>query len=384
MPVKSLYSALKMVTPLHRGVRAIKQRITGRKANFWVINGQERESGQALKLFFSGQLENRNYITHLAFGDIHSMSGKSSMQSKKIFRHAVSRRNHCDLAVIQTETLPSADQTANDWFAVPCWVGGEKNLQDAVELARRSDHIKSDIRRIRKNKLDYRVTRDPEEFDRFYHTMYLPYIQNNYGDRAMLMSYESMKAAQNQCELFLVTQGDNDIAGGILVYDDTDRVRGWSLGVKDGDFAWVKAGALAAFEYLQTGYLFEKGYKRLHRGASRPFLYDGALSFKKNRGMKLTDHKPHWFVIIPLKYTAAVRSFLINNPFIYQDESRLKGAVFLDKRINAESGMAKLFRDTYVTGLDQLNLYCINDGNSEESGIHHCGALDSSGKLHVL
>lgn len=382
MLVKNVRNYLKHITPLHNGVRGLKSFIARYRENFWIIEGQELTSQQPFKLFFSGQRENKNYIAQLIFGDSYTETESSRTWKHKLLRHARARNTGYDVAVIQTDRIPPPAALGPNGFAVPCWVGGEKNLHEAAEFARHSDHIKSDVRRIRKNHLGYRVTRDPAEFDRFYHTMYLPYIKQVYDECALLMSYEEMQAAIDQCELFLITQDDQDIAGGILVYDASDRVRGWSLGVKDGDFRWVKAGALAAFEHLQTGYLHDKGYHRLHRGASRPFLNDGALSFKKNRGMAITGRKPRWFIIIPLLNSASTRSFLLNNPFIYEEEEILKGAVFMNSELTPEDSVSRLFRDKYVAGLDGLSLFCLDSGQQSGISVRSCGSIDASGILH--
>lgn len=147
--------------------------------------------------------------------------------------------------------------------------------------------------------------------------MYLPYVKKTFGDSAFLMPYEEMQEAIPRCELFLITQDGKDIAGGIHVYDETKRVRAWSIGVRDGNRNWVKAGALAALEYFETVYLHDQGYTQIHRGASRPFLNDGVLRFKLKRGMTITDNSALSFFIIPLRCSDGVRSFFENNPFIY-------------------------------------------------------------------
>lgn len=381
---KYAYSHLKRITPLRKAVRNLRSNLAQRRENFWIVEGQERSSQQPLTLFFSGQREDKNYLAQLIFGDSHTETESSRIWKHKLLKQALARNTGYDVAVIQTDRIPSSAALGKTGFAVPCWVGGEKNLDEAAGFARHSDHIKSDVRRIRKNRLGYRVTQDPAEFDRFYHTMYLPYIKQVYNDRALLMSYEEMQAAINHCELFLITQDGQDIAGGILVYDDSDRVRGWSLGVKDGDFSWVKAGALAAFEHLQTGYLSDKGYHRLHRGASRSFLNDGALSFKKNRGMAITGRKPRWFLIIPLLNSTATRSFLYNNPFIYEEQAILKGAVFINSEVLSENDASRLFREKYVAGLDGLTLFCLNMEQESELSIYNCGSIDRSGILHPM
>jgi hypothetical protein len=195
------------------------------------------------------------------------------------------------------------------------------------------------------------------------------------------MTYEDMQAAIPNCELFLVTQDGQDIAGGILVYDGSDKVRAWSLGVKDGDDCWVRAGALVAFEHLQTEYLLEKGFSRVHRGASRPFLNDGALSFKKKRGMEITDNTRQRFIIMPLHDRPGVRALLQQNPFIYEDEGKLKGAIFVSGEIAPEDAV-RLHHDWYIPGLDGLTLFYLGESHGQDLSISTSGWIDDTGVLN--
>jgi hypothetical protein len=327
-----------------------------------------------------GQRITRNYISEVFFEG--SEIEKKHARTWKIRRlqRALNANGGHDLAIVQLDGPQPVTNSGAALFQVPCWVGGERDLQECSKLARHSEHIKSDIRRIRKNRLSYRVTSEPAEFDRFYHSMYLPYIQRVFGNHAFLMSYQAMQDAIPDSELFLVTQDDEDIAGGILVYDGSDRVRGWSLGVRDGDDRWVKAGALAAFDHLQTGYLLEKGFSRLHRGGSRPFLNDGSLRFKKNRGMVITSHTQRGFIILPLRNTPGVHALLQHNPFIYVDAGKLKGAIFIPGEV-AEEDAAHLYHDWYVPGLDGLTLFCLDNGHDHELTVRACGWIDRSGTL---
>jgi hypothetical protein len=142
---------------------------------------------------------------------------------------------------------------------VPCWIGGMQDLRVVHWLAEYSRDVETDLKRIRRNRLDYRVTTDPAEFDRFYRTMYVPYITRTFGDHAFLMQYEELQAALSNCELLLRTQDGQDIAGGIIIYEH-GRPRGWSVGVKDGDSRWVKAVGLSAIHYLRARYLRSRGF----------------------------------------------------------------------------------------------------------------------------
>ncbi len=351
---------LKSIKPLRVAVRAIKEPIASRLQDVWLLAGKERSSGQPLSLMFAGRQDSRNYIAAQVYGDSWSTLEHTRMWKRRLLERARCANGGHDLAVLQLEPgrLPHGNGAAT--FQIPCWVGGEKDLVAAEEFARRSAHIKSDIRRIRKNRLDYRVTREAEEFHRFYHSMYLPHVQRVFGDRAFVMSYQDMQAAIAHCELFLVTQGGEDIAGGILVYDGSDCVQGWSLGVKDGDDRWVRAGALAAFECLQTGYLVQKGFRTLGRGASRAFLNDGALRFKKNRGMVITGYNGQSFTLVASRPQAGVWAFLQHNPFVYVQAGKLKGALFMTGEPSA-AATAHMFHEWYVPGLECLTLFCLDE-----------------------
>lgn len=212
--------------------------------------------------------------------------------------------------------------------------------------------------------------------------MYLPYIKNIYGDRAFLMSYEAMCQAIPQSELFLVTQDGEDICGDILVYEGSDQVRGWSWSVKDGDRHWVKLGAFAACEYLRTMYLYDKGFTRLKMGASRPFLNDGVLCFKKKRGMSIAERTPYWFMLGPLRNDDAVRGFFYHNPFIHEDHEGLKAAAFLDENTLSDEDAAALFKRLYIKGLPGLDLFRFRAEGAQEIAVEACGRLDDTGSLH--
>jgi hypothetical protein len=380
MPL-AIRSTLKSIKPLHTTVQVLRHRIRRLRVNAWLLEGRERTSGQPLSILFMGARDSRNYISSVYFGETWTEKGHSRVLKSRRLQHALDANGVHDLAVVQIDEPGPITAAGATLFQVPCWVRGEKDIHGSLEYARRSKHIKSDIRRIRKNRLGYRVTSEPGEFDCFYHNMYLPYVRKVFGDHVFLMQYEAMKAAIPHCELFLVTQDGQDIAGGILVYDGSDKVRGWSLGVKDGDDCWVRAGALAAFEQLQTEYLLEKGFSRLHRGGSRPFLNDGALCFKKNRGMKITDRTGQQFIIAPLSDCPAVRTVLQENPFIYEDEGLLKGAIFVSGEVSTEDA-ARLYHDWYIAGLEGLSLFSLGETRDQAMSIRTCGWIDALGVLN--
>jgi hypothetical protein len=310
---------------------------------------------------FAGQLESKNYIAHLAFTEA---PRESVLGHHWIWR--VLPRNDgtdsVDLRIVELE--PRERRKFRDRFGVciPCWVGGEIDLPAAVARIRQSKNAKEDLRRIRHDQIEYEVTRSNQAFEHFYTNMYKPYIKTVYGDRAFSMSHAEMMRMRDRSELFIVKMKGEAVAGLIIVYEN-GRPRAWSLGVKDGNRAYVRAGALRALDYLLVFYLAGKGHVTVHMGASRPFLKDGVLRHKRRNGLRLTDHTSRSYALRPAQRSRAAEAFLKNNPFIAleQDES-LRGMVFLDdESASSRPKLEQLIAEYEIPGLSGFDFRAAAD-----------------------
>ena len=243
-----------------------------------MLEGAERHSGQPLRILFAGQLENKNYIAQLAFAERAADQALGRRWLWALLPPVGKRESDgVDLRIIELDERQRRRLRERFQFFVPIWIGGEVDLPSRIARLQHSKNAKEDLRRMRKNETTSEVTRDPKAFEYFYSNMYSPYIKNRYGDHAFSMSHEEMAGMYGNSDLFFVKVRGERVAGQILLYEN-DRVRAWSIGVKDGDRSYVKAGAIKALDYLLFSYLAERGYKVLHMGASRPFLLDGALA----------------------------------------------------------------------------------------------------------
>jgi hypothetical protein len=339
----------------------------------------------SLTVFFAGQLESKNYIAHQVFGDTWNETPPRRVRRRSLLRRAQSSRGEHALAIFETDDPARVLARQPSALLVPCWIGGMQDLRVVHWLAEYSRDVETDLKRIRRNRLDYRVTTDPAEFDRFYRTMYIPYITRTFGDHAFLMQYEELQAALLNCELLLITQDGQDIAGSIIIYEH-GRPRAWSIGVKDGDSRWVKAGGLSAIQYLRARYLRSRGFVQLHQGASRPFLNDGALRFKRKLGMALVDRAPNWFAFLVRRDSVGAREFFCHNPVVYERNGKLNGALFRDSSsLPTEAEVKGLFREYYMLGLAELTLFCFDPNGSKSGGLvlQPVAQIDSAGVLHA-
>ena len=296
-----MHRLLRAITPLRTTVRFVRKHRARYRPQAWRLEGRERTSGTPLVIVFAGQLENKNYIAHLAFTD---SPVEQSLGRRWLWTLLPPERKResdgVDLRIIELYENQRHWLEACFQFFVPVWIGGVQDLQSAVARLHRSRNAKNDLRQMRKNETTFEVTKNREEFEYFYSNMYLPYIKNRYGTHAFSMSHEEMRGKLGCSELIFVKVRGERVAGRILLYEN-DSVRAWSMGVKDGDSAYVKAGAIKAMDYFTYQYLAERGYKVLHLGGSRPFLLDGVLRYKRRHRVRLIDHTKRYF---SLRFTA--------------------------------------------------------------------------------
>ncbi len=377
-----MYSHLNKNILLSNGLRILRRSISRQFVKFSILEGREHNSQQPISVLYAGNKLNKNYFEKLIFGESCAKTKKIRIWKNRSLQYISDAKSNHDLSIIMSYEIPETTNHEANMYQVPNWVGGELDLLNQAKTKQHREKIRDDKRRVLKNRFNYRVTRDPKEFDHFYNTMHKPYITRVFNDHAYIMTYDEMNHALPKCELFYVTQNDQDIAGIIIVYDGNNRVRAWSLGVKDGDNRWVRDGAIVALVHLQKNYLLEKGYSRLHLGAVRPFLGDGALCFKKKRGLELVDHTTESFSIKPLHNCAGVRGFLQNNPFIYLEEEVLKGAIFIpgDKTLLTKD-IKQLYHDWYLPGLECLELFDLKAEHRDDHKPRSFGYIDKSGVL---
>jgi hypothetical protein len=359
---------LKRIAPLRSAVNFVRDLLARYRPHAWRLEGHERNSGIPLTVMFAGQLESKNYIAHLAFAG----APRESVLGRRWIWRVLPRRHvtdSVDLRIIEVE--PRERRTFSDRYRVciPCWVGGEISLAAAVAHIRQSKNAKEDLRRIRRDQIEYEVTRSDEALERFYANMYLPYIENVYGDCAFSMSHVEMMRMRDRSELFLVKMNGEAVAGLIILYEN-GRPRAWSLGVKDGNRAYVRSGALRALDYLLVFYLAGRGHATVHMGASRPFLKDGVLRHKRRIGLRLMDHTSRSYALQPAHGSRAAEAFLKSNPFIgFGKDESLRGMVFLDdESVSSPPQLQRLIAEYEIPGL---------------SGFEFCAAADMKSVVFI-
>jgi hypothetical protein len=307
------------------------------------VSGIEQHSGEPLVALCAGQLETKNYLVELLFGQAGSESHRREWVWKVRGKSAAERHRDHAITFIDTDRTPRRRSESDRIFWLRGWVRTELDLARAEERIRRSDGIKSDVRKINQHGLYYDTTTDARAFERFYWDMYQSYAKHSFGGKAIYMSFEQMQTGLDKAELLQVKKGDQAIAGMIVLYPEHGLPYWWVLGVRDGDRGLIREGAQAAIYLFGIARLREKGYKRALLGGVRPFLADGVLQYKRKWGARLIagdDGDPRWIMVSVARPTRAVREFLTASPLVGEDEHGLVGHLFAngvvpdeDKRI---------------------------------------------------
>jgi hypothetical protein len=225
-----------------------------------------------------------------------------------------------------------------------------------------SSNLRRWLRKIQANKLRYEVTRDPVRIHDFYHSMYLPYVSQRYGEEGHAMPLTRLKNNMHRLELLLVSQGPTCIAGTLLFYDKEGGVANWMSGKKEGDPAYLRTGAGYANYYYSILYLAENGFKKLKCGWSRSFLDDGVLQYKKSWGLRLVDTYGSGSLVIALNDSPQTRAFFASNPLIGVTDDKLTGMLFMPPGdVPSEPALIKLHRKYYITGMGRLRVLTSGD-----------------------
>jgi len=327
------------------------------RVEFWILRGNEIVSKQKLDILYAGAEKNRHFLTMLAFDSSFTEEyiGKTWLWNiPKIIKEKV----HNDSVVI-AEVPKTFRKLFNkrNYLYIPSWVNGEVDAFSPIK----NDSLQTDLRRIKKNKLSFEVTNELNQFHNFYYNMHLPYIAEAFGNRAFISSYDFMKSEFGKHGLYndlLLIKKEEEYIAGILMGYSKKGIYLHPLGIKDGNFDYVKDGAIGALFYFPRVYSKENGYRKVNFGSSRAFLNDGVFQFKKKRGMKIIGTSSMVFVLKPLSTSAGVKGFFLNNPFLYMDEMGFNGAVFIDNdRPLSKGDFEKIYKDYYLPGMSKLFIY---------------------------
>jgi hypothetical protein len=342
-------------------LRAVSSRPKLRR-NAWRLEGTEASSGKPLSVLCAASGQTRHYLAQLLFGEDVREIDLGPLWLWNLYRAGWARKQGYAFIAIQADPALRRFLKEDAWFFIPLWLIGTVALPIPDALLKRGS-IRSELRAIRKGGLQGRVTREPACFDDFYHNMYVPHVTRAHGSSVYVSPYDTMRARLADSDLVLIHDGERDIAGMMVLYEQ-DRPRLWSAGVRDGDRDYLQKGALAAVYHFCFQYLAAKHFSSVSLGLSRAFLNDGILRYKHKWAQRLVGTVPDRIAWKVIAETPASKSFLQNNPFIFEKSGKLYGAVFLADQDPVTTDHAERLKKQYFhDGLATLILFGPHPGD---------------------
>jgi len=318
-----------------------------------VLHGTAPDSGRPLAFAYAGTEENAlEYWGRMALAPGSGRKPLGRCLFWRIPRRIQKAWPECDFLLTEHTAPMLSSLSRKPGFRIPFWVNMEvplPNLHRKEWKRQRKDLA----RRIRKNGLDYEISKDPEVFQDFLWNMHMPFITQRFEETALLPDVRYLERVFSRGGLILIKKGKDannekdteegpDTKKGTDATNETDATNGtdtvgaglfeylpgmiWmrKVGVRDGDWEYVRQGVIGAVYYFLMTEMEEQGQEKISFGGTRPFLRDGVTSFKSSLNGRLAlDSEAPGAVALWLtlrRDSPALRDFLAENPFIYFPE----------------------------------------------------------------
>ncbi len=188
----------------------------------------------------------------------------------------------CDVELCLFPAAEARDWARNGWLTLPRYAHHRQKLgPEPSSFERRV------ARRIRKQGVTLRLSRDPESLDRFQRELYDPMLRRRHGDRALRTGRALLRFGQRRGGLFIAEIGDRAIAAAVGAPSAT--VPGdfeiWALGVAAD--ALPGSGLAPVLGWVE--WAREHRFSVVDHVASLPLYSDGLTRQKLRWGTEMTE-----------------------------------------------------------------------------------------------
>jgi len=330
--------------------------LCGLRVEVWRVEGTEKWSGLPISMLCAASHQTKAYLGRLLMGDSYreTLLGKKWLWKVSKFLPQVP---DCSLIAMAAQRRQVKYLHLQASFYVPGWIELEIDLPSSGRFMT-GKQFRDDLRRIRKHGLRYEVTDRNEAVEDFYDNFYRPYIVKAHGASAFIVPREAMRAKMPHCELLRITKQGSMIAG-VLIVRDPVRPRLWCMGVRDGSSQYLREGACAAAYHFSLEYLAKLGYRKAGLGWTRAFLRDGVLRYKSRWSPRIVGRTLDGVAFSFPSCSRATQSFLLNNPFIFEQSGSLYGALFVPSGMQSPEEWQAFEKLYLYAGMSKLDRYLV-------------------------
>lgn len=361
LPVRNIYWPL-----IERSLYFLEKQFNALFPRIYLFEGTDPHSQAPLSFIYAGDLyQMQNYWDHMLLAD----GFQKRPLGRRFFWQLLPgmKKKFPDVSVLLIEqtSLTSLFLDAKPGFPIPLWVRMEMDITPPIKglLSRQ----RADIERlIRKNRLSFRMSQSRQDFDDFYHKMYIPYLRHRYTDTASITPYEDFIQTIPKGEIIFIQQDGQTIAGASLEFEHGNPMLR-RIGIACANLEYVRMGAIGAIYYFLVQELKKRGHTRIDMGGTRALLSDGLTKYKLSLGLRLNKkNSQHSCVrLMLLRDTEAARTFLTNNPFLFKNKkAKLCRAVFVeDKGDLSTEELDDVLTASACEGIEQTRIYVLGNKN---------------------
>lgn len=342
-----------MLTTLSHCIEKVRNKI---EYDAWIISNETQADEKVRMLYIGKDHMDKNFIRNLIFkGKTNEVFlGKVGLikfiyyflfpQKKWDFYVLKSRVKICELLKKRKDSI------------VPVWVTCEIDL-DSIDSSywKSKRTLKYNLRMMKRGDFGYVISKEEEDFEYFYYKMYEPYIYKKHKELVFHQKYDEMKKSFENGELLFIKEGNKKVAGGIIDYKKMDGIpRLTKLGVNDGDFEYVKRGALVALYYYTIQYLKSNNHSHLSLGLVRPFMNDGILRHKLSWGSKVVFEDSSAFLFSIISNKECLKKFFLKSPIITINGKKPALTIFFDQTAAESQYAFKNMEELKTMGLKEI------------------------------
>lgn len=331
------------------------------KLTCYQISGKEKNSDLPLTILFFSENNKFSYLIDQLFckgPDIKILGGESLRAIASAFKK---NKNDIDAIFIRCDRFFCKFLEKKGCKIIPEFVSLKVDLSKELSEIYKSfsKSAKEDIRKVKKEGFSYEITDDLDKIRFFYDSMYIPYSYKRYGNFAICATFSTIRHLVERGSKLMLIKKNNDYLFGSLFFFSNNTVIGTHAGIINGKTELLKKGVSSASYYFAIIYSKKLNAKYLDFGSCRPFLNNGLLRYKKKWGASVENSKSSFsvFGFKPIGKKDGIKEFMLNNPFISWDESKLVGNIFLieDMKSNNEE-IQNLLKNYDTNGLVKQNV----------------------------
>ena len=328
-----------------------------------MLRGPTRSGGPPGTLLIAGTEHQVAYLTGRFFEGEPRREKIGTVPLWNLVRTLQRLRTSADLTIAHVDRISARRWFDEDYLAVPEWIGSILAvLEEPDNLARRSRNLSRELQVACRNGLRPEVSYAEADFERFYHTMYAPFIRNRHGEQAVIRNVYWMRRIFRRGGLIWMRHNGRPIAG--VLFQRQNQVLGLAVfGTVDGDWAPVDMGAFVGLYFFSVKYARELHCTLIDLDGCRPSLADGPLRHKRKWGISLIEKQDTWydFQVHWNSLNDVVAHFLAHTPLIFRNHDGLSAihAIHQEEPVS-DIDVRKAHRILWVPGLRRFYLTAVS------------------------